>query len=555
MNVGVVAEGLGLESLKYIFEGIDRSLAKRHNVTHRPLEFFFSSPRRQEELHEQFISNSDILVGNLDEGVLRTRERLGRQPPLVGFFHGAMSRGAGGELPRVHRYLKSTDFFVGNCSGDVEIAKKFFKNIQVRKLPFSFDESTFHPVEESERQALKAELGFQQTDRVLVYAGRVTLEKNVHTQLRMLSVLQRLFPTLQLVIVGDLESVSFHEFGAYAPDMTGMLTRLLSELRLDIDRVHFAGHKNPIQTRNYYIVADALVNLTLHHDENFGFAQVEAMACGTPVVGTKWGGLKDSIKHGETGYHVSTVVTNSGIKPNWWEAINRIAQLLGDETTLRRFREKCPVHVREQFSKQRYDEVIESILVECKKASENKSEPLALSEFGSEFWHRCRFQPMSPPPYQRSHRSVELYKELIAPFTGLTESTVPAAENLKPDHILVLAAPVQAEGRSIKINDPIFPMEVIVPANYEKTCHAVLEILRRDPVVQLDHLKGSVDRSLHTSFDASLKWMLNAGILLRTRSMNPSLDPKSVGDQMAKPLFTIQGVDYRTDVFVIKQMW
>lgn len=555
MNVGVVAEGIGLQSLAYFFEGIDQSLAKRHKVTHRPLELFYASPRRQEELHELFVANSDILVGNLDEGVLRARERLNRQPPLVGFLNGAMSRGGGGELARVYRYLKSTDFFVGNCNSDVEIARKFFRNAQVRKLPCSFDESTFEPVDESQRQALKAELGFKKTDKILLYVGRVTLEKNVHTQLRIFSVLQSLFPNLHLVIVGELENVPFYEFGVYAADMTGMLTRLLSELRLDINRVHFLGHKNPVQTRKFYNIADVLVNLTLHHDENFGLAQAEAMACGTPVVGTKWGGLKDSIKHGETGYHVSTVVTNAGIKINWWEAINRIAQLIGDESTLERFREQCLVHVREQFSKQHYDQVLESILVECKKASENRREPLALSEFGAEFWHRCRYQPMSPPPYQRSQRSLELYKELIGLFAGVTESTVSAAEKLKPDYILVLASPVQIEGRNLKINDPIFPVDVTLPADYEKTCHAILEILRREPVVKLDHLKSRVDSSLHASFDAGLKWLLNAGILLRTRPMNPTIDPELVGEQMGKPLFTIQGVDYRTDVFVIKQMW
>jgi len=556
MNVGVIAEGVGIESMKYIFEGISQSLAKRHKVSHRPLEFFYCSPRRQEELNEQFVSDSDILVGLLDEGVLRTREHLDRRPPLLAFLCGAMSRGAGGNLPRVHRYLKSTDVLVGNCKGDVEIARKFFKNGQVRNLPFSFDESTFHPVGESERQALKAELGFQKSDQILLYSGRLTLEKNLHTQLRMLSVLQRLLPNLQLVIIGGVDTVPFYEFGVYAPDITGVLTRLLSELRLDVNRIHFLGHKNATRTRDYYIIADAVVNLTLHHDENFGLAQVEAMACGTPVIGTNWGGLKDSIDHGETGYHVSTVVTNAGIKPNWWEALNRIVQLLGDEATQQRFRENCPVRVRRLFSKQRYDEVIESILIDCKKASENSSsEPLALSEFGAEFWHRCRYQPMTPPPYQRSQRSLELYKELIAPFTGLTESTVPAIENLKANHLLVLAAPVQIEGRSIKINDPIFPMEMIVPANYQKTCHAILEILRREPVVQLEHLQRSVDSSLHASLDSSLKWLLDAGILLRTRPMHPAIDPKLIGEQMGKPLFTIQGVDYRTDAFVIKQMW
>ena len=139
--------------------------------------------------------------------------------------------------------------------------------------------------------------------------------------------------------------------------------------------------------------------------------------------------------------------------------------------------------MRKHFSTERYDEVFEAILVDCKKSTEKRSEPLALSEFGAEFWHRCRYQPMSPPPYQRSQRSLGLYKELIAPFTDVTESVVRAADKLMPDHILVLAPPVQIEARNLKINDPIFPMEVTVPADYQKTCDAILEIVRREPVV------------------------------------------------------------------------
>jgi len=187
--------------------------------------------------------------------------------------------------------------------------------------------------------------------------------------------------------------------------------------------------------------------------------------------------------------------------------------------------------------------------------SENGSQPLALSDFGADFWERCLAGPMSPPPLQRGRRSFELYKELIAPFTGLTESTVPIADNLQPDHLLVLATPVKTERGIIQINDPIFPMEVSMPEDYQKACHAILEILKREPVVQLKRLISLIANALVTSTDETLKWMLNAGILLRTRPMNPSIDPELIGDQMSRPLFTIQNVDYRSDVYVIKQTW
>lgn len=553
MNVGLIAYGMGMQSLKYVFEGLEQSLVKEHKVHHRPMEFFYSSQQRQDELLEQFLSNCDVVLGRIDEKVLQSRERLDRKPPLIGFLLGAISRG-GGDLSRNYSYLKSTDVLVGNCTGDVEITKKFFKNCQARNLPFAYDESTFHTVEESQRQALKTELGFQKTDRILLYSGRLTMEKNLHSQLRLFSVLQHLMPNLHLVIVGELENVPFIEIGMYSVDITGTITRLVSELRLDTGRVHFLGRKNPTQLRDFYIIADALVNLTLHHDENFGFAQVEAMACGTPVIGSCWGGLRDTIKHDETGYHISNVVTDSGVKLNWWEAANRIVQLLEDDATRQRFRERCPIHVQEHFSSRRYDEILQSILVDCMKRIEKGSEPLVLSEFGDEFWQQCQVRSMSAPPYRRGKRSFDLYKELITPFTGVTENTVPVAADLKPDHFLLLAVPVQVQARTVRINDPIFPMEVIVPVDFQKVCHAVLEIIRKEPVIQFERLRNLIDGSLLSSLENTLKWMLNTGLLLRIKAMNPTIDPRMIGEQMGRPLFLIQGVDYRTDVIVIKQM-
>jgi glycosyltransferase involved in cell wall biosynthesis len=46
-------------------------------------------------------------------------------------------------------------------------------------------------------------------------------------------------------------------------------------------------------------------------------AQAEAQACGVPVVCTAWGGLKDVICEGETGYLMDAVMTKHGIRVDW----------------------------------------------------------------------------------------------------------------------------------------------------------------------------------------------------------------------------------------------
>jgi glycosyltransferase involved in cell wall biosynthesis len=45
----------------------------------------------------------------------------------------------------------------------------------------------------------------------------------------------------------------------------------------------------------------AYLTVATHFLEPFGFAPVESMACGTPVIAVKEGGFRETIKHGETG--------------------------------------------------------------------------------------------------------------------------------------------------------------------------------------------------------------------------------------------------------------
>ncbi|WP_270938617.1 glycosyltransferase, partial [Falsiroseomonas oryzae] len=55
-------------------------------------------------------------------------------------------------------------------------------------------------------------------------------------------------------------------------------------------------------------VADIFTLLSDNVQESFGLAPVEALAAGLPVVGTDWDGLKDTIRHGETGFRIPTTL-------------------------------------------------------------------------------------------------------------------------------------------------------------------------------------------------------------------------------------------------------
>ena len=68
------------------------------------------------------------------------------------------------------------------------------------------------------------------------------------------------------------------------------------------DRVTFTGRRSRDLLKLYYSAADVLVATPWY--ESFGMTSVEAMACGTPVVGARVGGIKYSVLDGRTGFLV-----------------------------------------------------------------------------------------------------------------------------------------------------------------------------------------------------------------------------------------------------------
>jgi len=552
MKVGIIPDEFGMLSVKSVFQDIEDTLAQRHEIVRRSPEYLSAPAAKQRAMCEEFLRKSDVTIGRIDDGILQVREQIDRRPPLIGFLMGEMSRGAG-DMAKWAPFLKTTDVLVGNCTGDVEITRKFLANAQIKKLPFAFDDVTFRPVDEQRRQEVRAEMRFKETDKLLLYSGRLSLEKNVHLLLRIFSVLQDLVPDVHLVIVGEPHAVQFQAMGVYPLSAAATLMKLMDTLRIKKEQVHFIGSKTASQLRDLYAMADLLVNLTLNHDENFGLAQVEALACGTPVIGTSWGGLKDTIKHGETGYQISTVVTDSGVKVNWWETINYIVSLLEDEATLARFRENGRAYALEMFSRAQYAERLEAIVADCERLSHGEDEPVQLTDFAREYWLECAPREFAPPSFQRGERSFAMYKELITPYAGLTENTIAISEPFQPDQLLVLATAVRREGKLLLPDDPIFPLEFEIPEAIHATVEAILEALRKQPVISVQSLQQSLPASVQSYVQSTLKWMLEKGIVLRTKLMDAYLEPDMIGERMGQPAFSIQPVDFATDVIVIRQ--
>jgi D-inositol-3-phosphate glycosyltransferase len=157
---------------------------------------------------------------------------------------------------------------------------------QVRVIPCGVDLKLFMP---QDQQQARAKLGLKRQLPVLLYVGRLDPFKGPDLLLRAAALMEQ---ETQIVIVG----------GKSAGDKeTEKLRELAAQLNIS-KRVLFTGARPQHELPMLYSAADVTVVPSYH--ESFGLAAVESLACGTPVVATRVGGLTTVVHHGETGYLV-----------------------------------------------------------------------------------------------------------------------------------------------------------------------------------------------------------------------------------------------------------
>jgi glycosyltransferase involved in cell wall biosynthesis len=143
--------------------------------------------------------------------------------------------------------------------------------------PFGIDCDVFRLRDRA--PAIRPQLGIAVTGSLLLFAGRVEPDKDLHRLLSVALKARLLFPDLQVVIATHVVDREY--------------LALLSRLFAGESGLHLVVDPSREQLASLYNAANAFVTASTSHFETFGRAAAEALACGTVAIAPRYDGFAE----------------------------------------------------------------------------------------------------------------------------------------------------------------------------------------------------------------------------------------------------------------------
>ncbi|CAG7632397.1 glycosyltransferase family 4 protein [Paenibacillus allorhizosphaerae] len=175
---------------------------------------------------------------------------------------------------RSDRFIVLSDYFKQLLSNDYGINQN-----RIHRIPAAPDLQRFRPA--PDRRRLRQELGLGEEKQVMFCARRLVNRMGIDHLIQAMRQVTAQSPEAELYIAGG-------------GTLREPLEQLVKQYGLGA-RVRFLGRVSNEDLVRWYQAADLSIVPTLTL-EGFGLVTVEALACGTPVLGTPYGGTKEILE-------------------------------------------------------------------------------------------------------------------------------------------------------------------------------------------------------------------------------------------------------------------
>lgn len=230
--------------------------------------------------------------------------------------------------------LQHADHIIAECPQDKEDMVTLYDADpeKISIVPCGFSSKEFYPIDKKRARKI---LGLKEDEKIILQLGRMVPRKGVDNVIRALADVKKAKASVRLLIVGGEEDTPDP---AKCPELA-RLKKLAVENGVE-SSVIFTGRKQREVLKYYYAAADIFITTPWY--EPFGITPIEAMACGTPVIGATVGGIQYTVEEGKTGFLVP---------PHDPKALaEKIETLLSDEKLLAAMQHNAVKRVNRHFT-------------------------------------------------------------------------------------------------------------------------------------------------------------------------------------------------------------
>lgn len=255
--------------------------------------------------------------------------------PLVATLHATEWGRHGGIYSDASKYIAEQEYWLTYEAWRLIVCSDFMRGEAVRLFSTPYDkiDIIYNGVKpekfdfewaEEEMAAKRAQFA-EPHEKIVIYVGRFVREKGIQVLLNAAHAVLAEEPDTKFLIVGGGQRERFENFVRWAG---------LS------DKVIFTGFMANRSLTELYRCADVAVFPSLY--EPFGIVALEGMAAGIPVVSSDAGGLREVVKHDETG---TTTFANDPSSLAWG-----IRKALGDQKRAKDLAANAKKRLHEEFA-------------------------------------------------------------------------------------------------------------------------------------------------------------------------------------------------------------